>query len=240
MSLHIGTSGWAYPEWRPAFYPAGLPQDDFLIHYASILGGCEINATAYRLPSAAAVGRWAAQTPPGFRFAVKAHRRLTEAAAPGEHAWHDFLTRFLESLAPLGERFGCLLIPLPDEHPRDDDLLTAMMDALPPDIPFACNLRHPSWRGADVDAAIASAGGTRCFEETDGEPAPTAFPAGPLAYVRLRAERYEDDARDSWAEALAREARARPVLAFARHKDLPAGDPAAGIGLAEWLAAATA
>ena len=51
MSLHIGTSGWAYPEWKPAFYPAGLPQSRFLAHYSAELTSCEINATFYRLQS---------------------------------------------------------------------------------------------------------------------------------------------------------------------------------------------
>jgi uncharacterized protein YecE (DUF72 family) len=45
VSLHVGTSGWAYKEWRPAFYPEGMPQARFLSHYASVLGACEINAT---------------------------------------------------------------------------------------------------------------------------------------------------------------------------------------------------
>ena len=64
MSLYIGTSGWAYKEWKPAFYPADVPQDAFLGYYASVLGACEVNATAYRVPSESVVGRWAETTRP--------------------------------------------------------------------------------------------------------------------------------------------------------------------------------
>ncbi|CAN0490284.1 unnamed protein product, partial [Phaeothamnion confervicola] len=80
-SLHVGTSGWAYREWKPAFYPEGLAQDRFLGHYGSVLSACEINATFYRLQSESSVERWAGAVPPDFRFAVKAHRRLTHTAS---------------------------------------------------------------------------------------------------------------------------------------------------------------
>ena len=85
MSLHVGTSGWAYREWRPAFYPEGLPQDGFLAHYASRLTACEINATHYRLQTADAVANWVAQTPESFRFATKAHRRRTHGRVLPPH-----------------------------------------------------------------------------------------------------------------------------------------------------------
>jgi len=28
--LHVGTSGWSYPSWRPGFYPAGTDPKAFL------------------------------------------------------------------------------------------------------------------------------------------------------------------------------------------------------------------
>jgi uncharacterized protein YecE (DUF72 family) len=35
--LFVGTSGWAYPTWKPDFYPAKLAQKKFLNHYATRL-----------------------------------------------------------------------------------------------------------------------------------------------------------------------------------------------------------
>lgn len=236
MSLHIGTSGWAYPEWKPAFYPEGLPQRAFLGHYASVLGGCEINATFYRLPSESSVRRWAAETPAGFRFAVKVHRRLTHVAALGDAGWQDFLARFLDSIRPLGDRLGCLLVQFPETRERDDVLLDEIVGALPPDLAFAAEFRHPSWDVPTVDDLLAAAGGTRCLAETGGGPPPARLPDGPLAYVRMRGDRYPDPVRGAWASLLRREAAERPVFAFAKHKGVPAGDPETGIGLAEWLA----
>ena len=58
-ACHDGYYSCFYREWKPAFYPEGLPQDRFLTHYAGVLSACEINATHYRVQSEAAVARWA-------------------------------------------------------------------------------------------------------------------------------------------------------------------------------------
>jgi uncharacterized protein YecE (DUF72 family) len=71
-SVRVGTSGWSCPNWRGLFYPPGLKAADWLGCYARHFATVELNASFYRLPSPAAVERWAAVTPPGFVFAVKA------------------------------------------------------------------------------------------------------------------------------------------------------------------------
>lgn len=235
MALFVGTSGWSYPEWRPAFYPDGLPQRRFLAHYAERLTSCEINATFYRLQSEAAVARWAAETPPGFRFACKAHRGLTHGprlpSTPGEE---ELLERFLESLGGLGDRLGAVLIQLPPRRARDDAALAGLLSCLPRRLPFAVELRHESWLAPEVEERIAAAGGTVCLADIRGT-VPERLPEGPLAYVRLRADAYPDESREGWRALLEREAAARPVFAFAKHEGVPAGDPRAGVGLAQWL-----
>jgi uncharacterized protein YecE (DUF72 family) len=237
MSLHVGTSGWAYPEWKPAFYPDGLQQSRFLAHYSSILSACEINATHYRLQPDDVVARWAAQTPEGFRFAAKAHRRLTHMRTlPPAGGGDAFLARFLESLTPLGARLGAVLLQFPPTRERDDGALAAMLACLPPGLPVALEFRHESWLDPAVEERAAAAGGTICVGETAGAVLPR-LPEGPLAYVRLRADRYTPEARDGWRDLLEREAADRPVYAFAKHEGIDAGDPFGGVGLAEWLVA---
>jgi uncharacterized protein YecE (DUF72 family) len=238
VSLHVGTSGWAYREWKPLFYPDGLPQDRFLAHYASVLSACEINATFYRLQSPAAVERWAAATPPGFRFAVKAHRRLTHSATlPPADGGDRFLERFLESLIGLGDRLGAVLLQFPPSRRRDDGALDALLGILPAGLPVALEFRHDSWRGADIEDRIADRGGTVCVSETEGAVL-DRLPPGPLGYVRLRGESYSPAARSAWREMLREEAARRPVYVFAKHEGVPAGDPFAGVGLAQWLVGA--
>lgn len=235
MSLHVGTSGWAYPEWRPAFYPPGTHPSAFLAHYASRLSACEVNATFYRLQSQATVARWAAATPAGFRFSCKAHRALTHGrrlpSRPGEE---ELLERFLESLAGLGERLGAVLVQLPPHRERDDGALGGLLACLPRGLPFALETRHASWDVPAVGERVVAAGGTLCLAETLGA-VPPRLPEGPLAYVRLRADAYPEAARAGWRELLEREAAERPVFCFAKHEGVPAGNPHAGVGLAEWL-----
>ncbi len=49
--LYAGTSGYAYPAWKPVFYPEGLPASHFLEHYASRLSCVEINYTFRHTPA---------------------------------------------------------------------------------------------------------------------------------------------------------------------------------------------
>jgi uncharacterized protein YecE (DUF72 family) len=70
-SVHVGTSGWSYPGWRPGFYPAGLQPLGFLGHYAERFPTVELNTTGYRLPAEDQFRSWAGQAPDGFEFAPK-------------------------------------------------------------------------------------------------------------------------------------------------------------------------
>jgi uncharacterized protein YecE (DUF72 family) len=236
VALYIGTSGFAYKEWKPAFYPADLPQGRFLDHYGRVLTACEVNATFYRLQSAATIAGWAERVPEGFRFASKAHRGLTHGRAwpPGSDDDGAFLRRYLESVAAFGDRLGAVLLQFPPHRRRDDAGLAILMDTLPEGTPFAFEFRHETWEDPAVADAVAAGGGTICLSETAGE-VPAALPPGPRAYVRLRAEEYSPEARDGWRDLLAREAVGRDVFVFAKHEGVPAGDPFAGVGLAEWL-----
>ena len=75
--LYTGTSGFAYPNWKPRFYPSDVPEKKFLEHYASRLRSVEINYTFRRLPAAATLENWVKSTPATFRFACKANQRIT-------------------------------------------------------------------------------------------------------------------------------------------------------------------
>jgi uncharacterized protein YecE (DUF72 family) len=232
MSLFVGTSGWDYKEWKGGFYPSDLPSRRFLEHYGRELTACEVNTTFYRVPSESSVRAWASSVPDAFRFAVKAHRRLThrkQIQPAGE-----FLNEFLESIAPLGDRLACMLIQFPEFVEQDLGALEELVSGLSAELPFACEFRHPSWSSAAVEEAVAAHGGTVCLAETEGH-VPDRLPAGRIAYVRLRAQRYEPEARDGWLTLLQGEAENRDVFAFAKHKDVPAGDPFTGVGLAQWL-----
>jgi uncharacterized protein YecE (DUF72 family) len=233
--LYVGTSGWAYREWKPDFYPDDLPQRGFLEHYASRLGACEINATFYRLQSETTFTKWAAAVPERFRFTVKAHRRLTHGRTirpTGDQA--AFLKTFVDSLTPLRSRLGAVLFQLPPYRKRSEEDLSALLAALPSDLPLAFEFRDPSWESPEVTQAITARGGTVCVADTVGE-APASLPGGNLGYVRLRYDRYTDEQRARWLALLRSEAQRRDVFAFAKHEGTPTDDPFGGIGLASWM-----
>lgn len=235
MTLRVGTSGWAYKEWKPDFYPADLPQRRFLEHYSARLSACEINATFYRLQSDDTMKRWAAETPDSFRFALKAHRSLTHGKTIDPSANMEFLEAFFARAAILGVRLGAVLFQFPAYRHRDDDALDRLLGAVTARVPCAFEFRSPTWDHPDIVRVVADAGATVCVSNTDGT-VPDALPPGPLGYVRLRTDRYSSQARAAWQELLGKEAARRDVFAFAKHEGIPAGDPFGGIGLACWLA----
>jgi uncharacterized protein YecE (DUF72 family) len=235
LALYVGTSGWAYREWKPGFYPLELPQRRFLQHYSQALTACEINSTFYRLQSDETIARWASSVPKSFRYSVKAHRRLTHVGRivfEGEQ--RSFLDGFLKSVSRLGTRLGVVLFQFPPGRAHDPEALDGLLQSLPAGPGYAFEFRHPSWHSEEVRTRIADAGGTLCVAETSGG-APRALPPGPFAYVRLRAERYSEAERAGWGELLMAEAETRDVYAFAKHEAEATDDPYAGVGLARWL-----
>jgi len=94
--LYVGTSGWAYPSWKPDFYPAKLPQKKFLQHYATRLNTVEVNFTFRQLVKETTTQKWIEETPAGFRFGVKAHQVITHIKRL--KGTGDFVPRFLSTI----------------------------------------------------------------------------------------------------------------------------------------------
>jgi uncharacterized protein YecE (DUF72 family) len=235
MALYVGTSGWSYPGWKPAFYPQGLPQSRWLEHYSKVLTACEINATFYRLQADSTLSKWARATSPSFRFATKAHRSLTHGREIAPHRDRSrMLEAFCKSVSSLGGRLGAMLFQFPPYRRRDDDGLAHLLKALPAGTPTAFEFRHVSWESPDVQPRIAEAGGTVCISDTAGS-VPAGLPPGPIGYVRLRLERYSPAARCAWLELLQAEASSRDVFVFAKHEEIAVGDEYGGLGLARWI-----
>lgn len=238
MALFLGTSGYAYKEWKPDFYPADLPQRAFLEHYGTQLTACEINATFRRMQKPETFHKWRDSVPDRFRFSTKAHMGLTHSKSltPADEDKLSFFKAFVGSVSELGDKLGVILWQYPPHRKRDDDDLEGLLKLLRGGPGFALEFRNETWDDPSVREAIADAGGTVCISETEGR-VPDALPPGDIAYVRLRAERYAEDARAGWLSLLQREAAGRDVFAFTKHEGIPAGDPYGGIGMAQWLVA---
>src|SRR5205814_7460267 len=132
--VHVGTSGWSYPSWKPGFYPAGTDSRDFLPFYAQRFSTVELNTTGYRLPAEEQFRRWAEQTPAGFRFAPKLAGNRPRMVA-------DFAAR----VRLLGDRLGPVRVQLISA--RDEGMLELILGSLDPDFLVAFDLEHPTWDG---------------------------------------------------------------------------------------------
>ncbi len=148
-TVHIGTSGWNYADWRGRLYPAGVPPRRWLEHYARRFDTVEVNATFYRLASRQAVAGWVRQTPPDFVFAVKASRFLTHMKRLTD--MEVGVERFYERIEPLVEagKLGPVLWQLPERFRRDDYRLARALEGLPPGR-HCFEFRHPSWFSDEV------------------------------------------------------------------------------------------
>lgn len=236
MSLFIGTSGWAYKEWKPDFYPADVPQARFLEHYGSVFNACEANGTFYRVPAPAMLAKWDEQTPDDFRFVMKVHRGLSymKRITPDEKR-SVFLRDFLGALEPLGRKVKALLFQVHPRRKADMDDLEGLIGALPPGpAPVAFDLGDDSWRETGAEKIVADAGHTVCLSERDGA-VPDGLPPGPIGYVRLRSQHYDDNAIAEWTRLLEREGAQRDVFVFAKHEGIEATDRHGGVGLARYL-----
>ncbi|MGH2464620.1 MAG: DUF72 domain-containing protein [Candidatus Limnocylindrales bacterium] len=204
--LLVGTSGFAYRDWAPRFYPAGIIDRELLHAYAERLPACELNNTFYRSPTSAAIDGWLAATPATFRFAVKAQRGGSlRALAVDPESSVPWLTN---PLRRFGQRLGTVLFRVPQDVERDDARLAALLACWPPDLSLTLEFQHPSWHVDETFAALAAVGAVLCATDLDelAEP-PTIRRTGGFLYLRLRRTAYDDAALTGWA------ARIEPFLA---------------------------
>jgi uncharacterized protein YecE (DUF72 family) len=193
--MSVGTSGCAYPSWKPGFYPAGTDSAEFLAFYAARFSTVELNTTGYRLPAEEQFRKWARQAPDGFTFAPK---------LPGNRP--RIVAEFSTRVRLLGDRLGPVRVQL--INARDDGMLELLLGSLDPELRLAFDLTHPSWDG--VEARLSEAGAVRVNDLVND---------APFRYVRFRDPPYSDDELRDWADRL-REQRV-PVYAYFRHEEEP-------------------
>jgi hypothetical protein len=193
--VHVGTSGWSYPSWKPGFYPPGTDSKEFLRFYAGRFSTVELNTTGYRIPAEDQFVRWAEQTPPGFHFAPK-----LAGNRPG------LLADFGPRVGALGDRLGPIRVSLISA--RDEGMIELILGSLDPGLQVAFDLAHPSWDG--IEPRLAAAGAVRVNDlEHDA----------PFRYVRFRDPPYDDEALREWAPRLLKVD--VPLYAYFRHEDAP-------------------
>jgi len=231
-SLYVGTSGWAYPIWKPEFYPKDVAAKNFLKFYATKLNTVEVNYTFRRLLSEKAADSWLGDVGPDFRFVPKANqfithiRRLKDAEEP--------LKRFLGSLEPLLRRkqLGPVLFQLPPNLKADVPLLREFLALLPRVIQCAFEFRHESWFNDETYNTLKKHNVAVCVAETESITTPEERTAKYI-YFRFRRPSYNAADLGKLADRLERcLADGLETYAFFKHEE----DPRSPLNAVELLA----
>jgi uncharacterized protein YecE (DUF72 family) len=217
----IGTSGYNYPEWRGSFYPDKLAPAEMLPYYAARFATVEINYTFYHMPAERTLASWGRQTPDGFRFTLKAPKRITHVARL--HDCERLVTTFCGLAGTLGDKLGALLFQLPPFLKKDLALLDEFLDVLPGGVRAALEFRHASWLDDEVFRRLQARGVALVIADSERLTTPVVTTAR-FAYFRLRDEGYTPASLERWAETIrAESARADDVFVYFKHEEAGKG-----------------
>ena len=226
--LYAGTSGWAYPTWKPEFYPAGTPAKRFLAFYATQLTSVEVNYTFRALPTAKMLEDWLAATPANFRFSFKAPQRITHFKRLRE--CNDDVAQLVNALEPVRQagKLGFLLFQLPPNFKASAELLEAFLSAPvlrasgAPSVAF--EFRHESWFAEEMYAVLRAHNAALCVAESDDLLTPEVHTAATFACYRLRrTSGYSAIELDAFAKRFTTLAEQRDVYVYFKHEDEPTG-----------------
>ena len=216
--VRIGCSGWNYRHWRERFYPKGLPVKTWFAFYAEHFDTVEINNSFYRLPLAETFAKWRDQAPPGFCYAVKANRFLTQAKKLKD--CKEPLERMMSAMRKLEPALGPILYQLPPRFRINLERLESFLKLVPKDVVNVFEFREKSWLVPETLDLLDRYGASFCVHDMAGS-ATERWAVGPIAYVRFHGGagkywgRYSDETLLGWTDWIVAEARAgRPAWCY--------------------------
>ena len=232
MRLLAGTSGYAFKEWKGAFYPDDLPDDEWLGYYAGRFPTVEINNSFYRLPKRTVLLDWAAQVPEPFVFAIKASQRITHFARLKEEC-AEALAFLLGNTAVLGDRMGPILFQCPPNLKKDVLRLRGFLALLPRGRRYTIEFRHESWFDDEVFEALRERDVALCLSEQEDFAVPM-HPTASWGYLRLHRRDYDAEALAMWAKRLAATGWSDAYVYFKHDEGEGSGPPAVDAFVAAW------
>jgi len=213
----VGTSGFAYKEWKGSFYPEDLPAKKYLSYYSQRFHTTEINNTFYRMPTAKLCEGWYAEVPDGFSFTLKLSQRITHFKRLKNV--DEEMKFFLDSAAALKEKLGPILVQLPPNYKKDAEALDDFLGAYATKAKLAFEFRHESWFTDDVYDLLRKHKTTLgVVEKEEGEgPDASREVTGSFVYVRLRKGDYSKDELLDWARWI--RSQTVPVYCYLKHDE---------------------
>jgi uncharacterized protein YecE (DUF72 family) len=188
-SLYLGTSSWSFPGWKDLVYDRKTSQSVLARHglaaYAThpLFRCVGIDRTFYAPLSAADFAAYREAVPEDFRFVVKAHELVTRAyirprsgeGAPARNGFflhRDYAVN--EVIGPcvegLEEKAAILVFQFSPQSPAAlggiagfAENLYQFLDALPPGLRYAVELRNPEMLTPSYLQALTDSGACHCF-----------------------------------------------------------------------------
>jgi uncharacterized protein YecE (DUF72 family) len=220
MKIHVGTSGYAYKEWKGKFYPEKISPKEMLRFYAGRLGTVEINNTFYHMPRESVLTSWAEQVAGEFVFALKAPQVITHLKQlRNVFEETDYLFR---TLSVLGRKLGPVLFQFPRSFRADAPLLEDFLALIPGDTACAFEFRSPSWIDAGILDLLRKKGASLCIADSDESPAHEIISTAQWGYLRLRRSGYTDAELSEWAERILKQ-KWEKAFVFFKHEDEAGG-----------------
>src|SRR5262245_8188108 len=216
MNLYVGTSGYAYKQWKGSFYPKDLPDKQMLRHYGEHFRTVEINNTFYRVPKNTVVEPWPAEVPAAFNVVLKAsqrithHRRLKEADEP--------MSYMLRAAGALKERVGPILFQLPPDLKKDVPRLREFLALVPSHHRAALEFRHPSWFDDEVFGVLRDNRAALCIAEAENDLEIPFVATAEWGYLRLREPDYNEKELKAWVKRV-RDQKWQDAFVFFKHED---------------------
>jgi uncharacterized protein YecE (DUF72 family) len=225
MKLWVGTSGYSYKAWLGKFYPERLAAREMLRFYASQLPAVEINNTFYRLPKESMLQSWAEQVPAGFRFVLKAPKRITHQKRLKDAA--SEVEYLFKAATVLGSHAAAVLFQLPPYLRKNLPLLQNFLSILPMGQSVAFEFRHASWFDDEIFACLREHDCALCMAEMDGTEVANLIPTATWGYVRLRRAEYSRADLLHWKERILSQEWDHAYIFF-KHEDEGIGPKLAG------------
>mgnify|MGYP002629567347 CR=1 FL=1 len=181
----IGTSGYAYPDWKGQFYPAKLSNSKMLDYYAEIFDFCELNFSYYKMPSYQQMKRY---TEYPLTFSVKVPKEITHSRVDTSDVWEQFE----EAIQPIVEsnQLSMIVLQFPFSF-QLNDINRAYLSYLTKrnqHLPLAVEFRNPAWQEEKEFSVLRNNGVTLIATDApavNGGMAPLTSVTSESAYIRL-------------------------------------------------------
>jgi uncharacterized protein YecE (DUF72 family) len=233
MNIYVGTSGYAYKEWKGKFYPEKVLPKEMLRFYSGRLITVEINNTFYHMPRESVLTSWAEQVPGDFVFALKAPQLVTHLKRLRDvFEETEYLFR---TLSVLDKKLGPVLFQFPKSFRADRPALEDFLALIPGDMACAFEFRSPSWLDDEILDLLREKGASLCIADTDENPAHEIIRTAPWGYLRLRRSDYTDADLSQWMERILSQKWERAFVFFKHEDEDPAKGPEMAMRFNEFI-----